>query len=102
MRDGGERWDGGDELLLRPRLEMDGGALGNSAAMIGVGSRARVINCKHRGIESRQASGRLMRPRRREASHRELPPKHIQSRPLRLAAASNIHIHHHSALLLLD
>lgn len=35
MRDGGERWDGGDELLLR--LEMDDGALGNSAAMIGVG-----------------------------------------------------------------
>lgn len=35
MRDGGERWDGGDELLLR--LEMEDGALGNSAAMIGVG-----------------------------------------------------------------
>jgi len=37
MRDGGERWDGGDELLLR-RLEMDNnGALGNSATMIGAG-----------------------------------------------------------------
>jgi hypothetical protein len=39
MRDGEERWSGGDELLL---LEMDGRALGNSAAMIGAGSRARV------------------------------------------------------------
>ena len=36
MRDGGERWDGGDELLLR-RLEMEDGPLGNSAAMIGAG-----------------------------------------------------------------
>lgn len=34
MRDGEERWSGGDEQLLL--LEMDG-ALGNSAAMIGVG-----------------------------------------------------------------
>ena len=36
MKDGEERWDGGDELLLR-RLEMEDGPLGNSAAMIGVG-----------------------------------------------------------------
>ena len=34
MRDRERRWDGGGELL---RLEMDGGALGNSAAMIAVG-----------------------------------------------------------------
>jgi hypothetical protein len=62
MRDRERRWDGGGELL---RLEMDGGAQGNSAAMIGVGSRARVSNWEHRVIDLAQASGRLMRPRRR-------------------------------------
>ena len=37
MRDREERWEGGGDGLLLLRLEMDGGALGNSAAMIAVG-----------------------------------------------------------------
>lgn len=77
MRDGEERWSGGDGLL-RPRLEMDG-SLGNSAAMIGghvtcAGQQA----SSDRIPSSKQASGRLRRDRGGEASHRELPPKHIQ------------------------
>lgn len=37
MRDREERWEGGGNGLLLLPLEMDGGALGNSAAMIAVG-----------------------------------------------------------------
>lgn len=54
MRDGEERWEGGgDELLLLP-LEMDGGALGNSAAMMIAAGHVRgsASAWKHRGIES--------------------------------------------------
>lgn len=76
MRDREERWEGGGDGLLLLRLEMDGGALGNSAAMIAVGhvrgSASAIGSIEGSDLESISR----WRPRRRASKQAvELPPK---------------------------